>query len=445
MKLLSITVGGFKNLNTTKIKLNGITALISPNNYGKSNFLEAIDFGIAFFHASRKVRKNMMSWIKGIPLCSKLENSEYEFIIEFEDEKLEQYKFVRYGFTFRWHRDDNTGCCITNEWIDARENTSVRYTSYLKRNEKKYRKGKSTSAYRNIDLDELQLAIDVLDTVEDIEFSSVIKAIQNVSFRICSSLDLRDCYQPSPVEYISDDEDCIKFDDSDVPKALCYLQNNDPERYQLFKDALFTLFPEFTNVNVYEYTIDATKSNQEVRIATVTNKDITEKEIEEKIPFKLREHIYRFFVKCEYMNQPISMEYMSTGTKRAIWLLTNAFIAQNIGIKIVGIEEIETSIHIKLMKTLLETITEALEDTTLLISSHSPYLIQYLKPEKIYIGVPNNDGIAEFRRIQEKKMKYIIENAREIGLSVGEYLFELLSGDSESYEILESFLEVRNS
>ena len=32
--------------------------------------------------------------------------------------------------------------------------------------------------------------------------------------------------------------------------------------------------------------------------------------------------------------------------------------------------------------------------------------------------------------------------ARDLELSVGEYLFELLSGDSDSYDILESYLEV---
>lgn len=112
---------------------------------------------------------------------------------------------------------------------------------------------------------------------------------------------------------------------------------------------------------------------------------------------------------------------------------------------IVGIEEIETSIHPKMMRQLLEIITEALGNAPLIISSHSPYLVQYLKLDKIYIGVPNNRGVAEFRRIQKNKKKVIISNARDMGLSVGEYLFELLSGDSDSYEMLESFLEVLDS
>ena len=38
-------------------------------------------------------------------------------------------------------------------------------------------------------------------------------------------------------------------------------------------------------------------------------------------------------------------------------------------------------------------------------------------------------------------MKYIISNARDLDMSVGEYIFELLSGDSDSYAVLQKFLE----
>lgn len=434
MKINSITVGGFKNLNTTKLNLESICAIISPNNYGKSNLLEAIDFGFDFIHESRKGRKGMMGWIKGIPLCVALENSEYKFEVEFEDEDLGEYKFVRYGFCFKWHRDDGMGDCITDEWIETRESTSVRYTSYLKRREGKYRKSKSTNAYRKIDLDGLQLAIDVLSLMEDVEIVHVINAIQKISFRVCSSLDLGDRYQPSPLEYIEDEEDAIRFDDTDVPKALQHLKNKAPELYAMFEESLSILFPEFTAISLNEYTL--TNRNVEKQMM------VTVAEMEKEIPFKLREHIYRLFVKCDYMNQALSMTNMSTGTKRVIWLLANAYIANYIGAGIVGVEEIETSIHPKMMRQLLEIITDALGDAPLIVSSHSPYLVQYLKPDKIYIGLPNNNGVAEFRRIQKTKMKTIISNARDMGLSVGEYLFELLSGDSDSYETLKSFLEV---
>lgn len=444
LKINQITVSGFKNVRKTKLEMDSICAIISPNNYGKSNLIEAIDFGFDFIHESRKGRRAMMSWIKGIPLCTIMENDEYFFEIEFEDEALEQYKYVRYGFSFKWHRDDETGDVITNEWIEARENTSVRYTSFLKRSEGKYRKGKSTTAYRKIELDKLQLAIDVLGLIEDIEISGLIKDIQEITFRICSSLDLRDRYQPSPLEYIESEEDGIRFDDEDVPKALSNLKKKSPELYRLFEDAVYTLFPEFTAINLNEYTLTDQQLETPITVK-VGERELSSGEMENNIPFKLREHIYRLFVKSEFINQPMSMANMSTGTKRIIWLLTNAYIANYENTGIVGVEEIETSIHPKMMKQLLEVLNDSLDGAPLIVSSHSPYLVQYLKPERLYVGVPNTDGVAEFRKIQKNKVKQLVSAARELELNVGEYLFELLSGDSDAYEILESYLEVTSN
>ena len=441
MKINSITVAGFKNIRKTRLELDSICALISANNYGKSNLIEAIDFGFDFIHESRKGRKSMMSWMKGIPLCTVMQDDEYFFEVEFCDEALGEYQYVRYGYSFKWHRDDESGDIITNEWIETRENTSVRYNSFLKRNEGKYRKGKDTNAFRKIELDDLQLAIDVLTLLEDIDIAGVIKDIQEMTFRVCSSLDLRDRYQPSPLEYVEDEEESIRFDDADVPKALFVLKKKNPELYSLFEEAVYTLFPDFTSISLNEYTLSDQNAEQQIMVQ-VGKKNLSPDEMQEKIPFKIREHIYRLFVKSTYMNQPVNMANMSTGTKRAIWLLTNAFIANLVKTGMIGIEEIETSIHPRMIKTLLEVINETLGDAPLIVSSHSPYLVQYLKPEKIYVGVPNEEGVAEFRRIQKNKVKHIVANARDLGLSVGEYLFELLSGDSDSFEILKSYLEV---
>ena len=438
MKINSITVAGFKNIKKTQLELDSICALISTNNYGKSNLMEAIDFGFDFIHESRKGRKSMMSWIKGIPLCTVMQDDEYYFEVEFCDEVLAEYKYVR---SFKWHRDDDTGEVITDEWIESRENTSVRYNSFLKRNEGKYRKGKDTVAYRKIDLDDLQLAIDVLALLEDIDILGVVKDIHDITFRVCSSLDLGDRYQPSPLEYIEDEEDIIRFDDADVPKALFVLKKKNPELYELFEEAVLTLFPDFASISLNEFTLADQNMDKHITVK-VGDKEITSEEMGKEIPFKIREHVYRLFVKSEFMNQPVSMANMSTGTKRAIWLLTNAFVANLVKAGIVGVEEIETSIHPRMIKNLLEIINDALGDAPLIVSSHSPYLVQYLKPEKIYVGVPNANGVAEFRRIQKNKVKNIVSNARDLGLSVGEYLFELLSGDSDSFEILESYLEV---
>ena len=169
MKLLNLTVGGFKNLSQTTIELGGITAFVSPNNYGKSNLLDAIGFGIDFINESPKGRNSMMGYIPAIPLVPELSSKQYHFEVEFEDEELGEYRFVKYGFSFAWIRDDGAGQTITDETLQISSQNNGRWTNYLKCKEGKYRKGHGTRSFRSISLDGNQLAIDVLTAIENIE------------------------------------------------------------------------------------------------------------------------------------------------------------------------------------------------------------------------------------------------------------------------------------
>ena len=436
MKIKNITVGGFKNLKKTRVSLDGITAIISINNYGKSNLLEAIDFGCDFIFQNPRERKTMMRWSRAIPINKKLADNQFFFEIEFENEEDLEYRFVRYGYSFEWFRDDRTGQRITDEWIDARPNESVRYTSFLKRDKGQYRRGKDTQAFRKINLTTEQLSIDVLSALEDIEISSVISSIKSFDYHICSSLDLRDRFTSVPIEYVGQSEDDgISFDDKDVPRALYQLMQSFPEKYNLFLEAVYSLFPEFTDVKVLPYEV----RNEIKELTLFTDENSPDKP--DNIPFRIRDELYKVIITHRYLNQPIDMAMMSTGTKRVFWLLANVFIASSKNISLIGIEELETSIHPRLLKKLLEILDEAIENTTILISSHSPYLVQYFKPNKIYVGIPSNDGTALFKKVDFKRAKALLLSARDMEMTVGEYLFELLSGDQDSAETLSFYLE----
>ena len=442
MRIKSITIGGYKNIKETTIELNGITAIVSLNNYGKSNLLEAIDFGTDYLSANSKERTSMMRWTRGIPINKHIDNDEYIFSVEFASPELKEYQFVRYGFKFKWYRDDGTGERITDEWIEARPSESVRYTSYLKRKAGKYRKEKNTLAFRNINLSDNQLAIDVLSAIDDIEIHPIISSIKSLDYHICSSLDLRDRFSSVPIEYISHKEDdSIDFDDKDVPRALFQLQEKYPDKFNMFLDSVYTLFPEFENVAVLPYELRKDAANIQI-ITSDSSGNVTSNEASDNIPFRIRDELYKVIITSSDLNQPIDMMMMSTGTKRIIWLLANIYIASSNNMCLVGVEELETSIHPRLMKSLLEILNDALSNSTsMIVSSHSPYLVQYLKPEKIYVGVPTDDGTAVFRKVRTNRVKHLIASARNVDLSVGEYLFDLMSGDSDAIDTLSFFLE----
>lgn len=79
--------------------------------------------------------------------------------------------------------------------------------------------------------------------------------------------------------------------------------------------------------------------------------------------------------------------------------------------------------------------------TSLLLTSHSPYLTQYLKPEKVYVGVPNEDGVAYFRKMRPSKVKGAVAAAYNHGFGLGEYLFSLMSDDGDGARVLRGLLE----
>ncbi|MBD5452569.1 MAG: ATP-binding protein, partial [Lachnospiraceae bacterium] len=61
MKIQAVLIDGFKNLSNVKITFDNITALVALNNFGKSNVLSGIDFGLAYIKAGIEDKMVMMS------------------------------------------------------------------------------------------------------------------------------------------------------------------------------------------------------------------------------------------------------------------------------------------------------------------------------------------------------------------------------------------------
>lgn len=439
MRLLSLTVGGFRNVSDTTISLGGITAFVSPNNYGKSNLLDAIKFGIDFIGESPRARTSMMGYVGGIPLAPALASSDFHFRVEFEDEHLGDYRYVRYGYSFSWLRDDGSGQVITDETLEINPRREGRWTNYLRRGEGKYKKSHDTRSFRSIKLEGNQLAIDVLTAIEDIDINPAIRRIRDIGFSLCYSLDASPRFRPTPLEAAGDAADSVmaEFDDEDLPRAMYMLKTGRRDRYDELLSAIFTLFPEFEDISVNPYELKKEEHD-------ALEKSLHGPGAEGDVPFRIRDELYRLVVRSSNLNQPVNVSMMSTGTKRIIWLLTNVVIASSRDAQCIGIEEIETSIHPRMLRELLEILDENLGGTSLLVTSHSPYLIQYLKPQQIYIGCPNADGVAEFRRIRGDAVARVNEYAHDRGLGFGEYLFELMSSEGEGAAVLSSFLEERH-
>ena len=168
------------------------------------------------------------------------------------------------------------------------------------------------------------------------------------------------------------------------------------------------------------------------------------KEFEEndnKLPFRLPDVFYDIQVKERCNNQYTSIRRMSTGCKKIFCVLALAIAANMNKLPLLTFEELENSVHTYLLRHMLEILSELAGETKIVLTSHSPYLVRYLNPEQVKIGIPNRDCVADFKEIRSSKLKKILKNASLEEETLGEYLFNLmLEEDIESDFITEYFI-----
>ena len=82
MKIQAVFIDGFKNLANVRITFDNITTLVALNDFGKSNVLSGIDFGLSFIKASIEDKKDMMSNSQLIPGNCNLIGRNYKYEME---------------------------------------------------------------------------------------------------------------------------------------------------------------------------------------------------------------------------------------------------------------------------------------------------------------------------------------------------------------------------
>ncbi|WP_165247320.1 AAA family ATPase [Adlercreutzia sp. ZJ141] len=443
MEFLSITVGGFRNLKTTRVVLNkSITSLVSTNNYGKSNFLDAVAFGVQFMNSTPQTRVRMMGDESCMPLVSELDMNDFTFEVEFHSPELGEYQFVRYGFSFAWRRDDGSGERVTGETIELNYKRGGNWSSYLKRNIGKYRPGHSTQrCTRKINLDLNQLAIDVLTAIDSIDINPAIRAIRDLKYGACYPLSTDGIMDDYPLELAGQESGVFSLAERDLPHSLFELKKKYPSKYDEFQSIVCELFPEIVNIDVVSSQLQP-EQKQQIADRTQQFQETVSSDSDTPVPYRIRDEVYRIFVTSSHLNQPVSVTRMSDGTKRVIWLVARSVMADIAGVGCLGVEEVETGIHPRMMQDLLESLREVLGETKIILTSHSPHLIQCLPFNSIYVGIPNDNGVASFATFKVDSVNGLSDAAYDRGMSAGEYIFALMSSGEDEEDILKSFLEV---
>lgn len=428
MELKKVYVDGYRNVTNTIVDLHDITSVLSTNNYGKSNLLFSIVFGLSFLQQHQKIKFNMMNDSKCIPILRNSEGKPFSFQIEGIVNFNNMPYFVRYGYTFSWGNPvQKTKGEILSESLQISENNKD-FTTFIKRDKDEctYKSSPKGRCVTKMEIDNSTLAVNKLTSFDGLFYLEIIKQLLNVNVYIDRHFDTASGYG---ITFMSEQEltDLTLKPELHVPKTLYRIKQDYPDKFALLLNVYKSLFPNVQDLIVEEVTSKI--PNIKIRHG-------------DEIP-NFSDKVYLLFVKDKNLKYAIRFDAMSDGARRILLLLTFVVLAQLNNYSLICIEEPENSINPGLLRSFLYSIKELAEDTKILYSSHSPYLINYMEPDNVFLGIPSKNGEAMFRKIKgnTNNIKKLMRTLQDNNLALGDYLFDLMSGTAEDCEELLSYVE----
>ena len=416
--LKKITIKGIANIGSVVLDLQQITALLATNNYGKSNVLSAIEFGIGFIQQLPEVRQKMMGLESCISVNKFIAGKPFEFEIEGSFDESTEFQ---YGYSFIWKRyrktEDgivDTGGSIINEFlkIKSKIGEKPKFTTLVNRNAPnaaKYMPSQTGRCDKEIAIDDKELVLNKLSNYDDLFYHRHIQDIRNI--RIVDADYLSDPAEYFAIKMVVKDEKHKYLSGGQIAAYLYNLKQKDPDAYAILLSAITVLIPTIESIEPIVISANNLK-------------------VDDDAPYEFPDQ-YELVVKEKFNNQQTRFQYLSTGSMKLLYLLTTIIRASREGVQLLLVEELENSIHPSLLRTLLDVIAMFLGDTKLLFTSHSPILVRHLSAPQLYVGLPSSKGEVDFRTIRPSKVNAVLQIAGAGEMAIGEYLFELLQ-DTES-------------
>ena len=65
-----------------------------------------------------------------------------------------------------------------------------------------------------------------------------------------------------------------------------------------------------------------------------------------------------------------------------------------------------------------------------------------MKPETLYIGIPNDENLAIFKRVKHSKIKSLLKEASSYDMSLGDFIFDMLADiHDQSDDVVSKYFE----
>ena len=393
------------------------------NNFAKSNVLSAIDFGIAFIKAGLEEKQSMMANSNLIPLNKLMLGRNYKYEMEVSTEIQSQEFIVKYGFEFNWRDSAQKEPQIVAEYLKVKENDNgKKFTQLINRLGSRafYKSSETGRCSSRINVEPAELVVNKLRAFDGIYYYEIIKKLNNMKIYMEDNLDPRSFYLPDPIIRKGLESEMINADN--LPRIIFFLKTQYSSKFELLKEVFLQLFPYIEDVIVEQFSLNGTVGDQ----------------IPDDAPFAFSKYIYVLLVKDCNLSNTINFEYMSDGAKRVFMILTKIIVSGISNVSLIAIEEPENSVHPGLFQAYIRIINQLLDDCKVIITSHSPYIVSYLDPAWIHVGLQKNPGVAEFYSFKKSGQKQLQSDAAQFNMGMGDYLFSLLSDSDDS---LNTYLE----
>ena len=282
MKIDGFKIGGFANIDSVNLDVEGMNALVAPNGYGKSNVLHGIEFGVRFFGAEEAERRQMMG-SRWKPVNTTIDGKNFSFEIRGSvDVDGEEQQFV-YGYAFAWADDDTQGRIVAEE-LRMKRPRDQRFRQMISRTAERCLIVPSATGRCNKEFDvaDIQLALSVIAGSSVMFLHPVAQKVSGVQAPNLESLD-----NPESYFSVGGGKGIAMLGGMTLSEYLYHLKETDAENYALLEDGVLQLIP-----NLREFSPEV-----------VTLPDG-------------QRRIYDVRVRERFCSQPTSIVQLSSGSKR---------------------------------------------------------------------------------------------------------------------------------
>ena len=313
MKIQAVLIDGFKNLSNVKISFDNITALVALNNFGKSNVLSGIDFGLDFIKASIEDKKDMMSNSNLIPINCSMVGRNYRYEMEVSTDINNEEYIIQYGYEFEWKDSEDKEPQIVSEFLKVKlDEKGQKFTQLINRTADLalYKSSETGRCSSKIRVENAELVANKLRAYDELYYAQIITKLNGMKIYMENNLDAKSFYQPDPIIRKGFENEMINADN--LPRVIYNLKKQNPDKFELLKDVYSQLFPDIEDVIVKQFKINGLTNNEE---------------LPENLPFVFSNNYHVLFVKEKNLVNPVNFSMMSDGAKRVFMILTKIIVS----------------------------------------------------------------------------------------------------------------------